>query len=393
MNYIKKRRLQPLLKYPGGKERELKYILTALPTKINNYYEPFVGGGAVFFSLDCTSYFINDKSEDLINLYKMVQARDTEFINKLKALNHNWMIINKVMDNHSKKLVSIYKNYKASGNEERLMKKITLFINDNADEFNGILSPSFNVLIDLFVDTLAKSIFNKMKRMNKIENLKSKLPDKDVAKNIEGAIKTAFYTHFRYLYNNINNLSEITDGFASAIFLFIRQYCYSSMFRYNKSGGFNVPYGGISYNNKTLMSKIKLYEDEEMMTHLNNTTIENEDFIDFLTKYPPKKNDFIFLDPPYDTEFSTYDKNEFLKSDQIRLANYLIKECKANFMLVIKNTDFIRSLYTSGTKTKNGEQIHTSSFDKKYLVSFQDRNDKGAEHLMITNYEIIGGQI
>lgn len=60
------------------------------------------------------------------------------------------------------------------------------------------------------------------------------------------------------------------------------------------------------------------------------------DFYDFMNCYEPQKDDFVFLDPPYDSEFSTYAKNEFNKDDQARLANYLIKECKANFMIVIK---------------------------------------------------------
>ena len=48
-------------------------------------------------------------------------------------------------------------------------------------------------------------------------------------------------------------------------------------------------------------------------------------------------------------------------------------------MLVIKNTDFIYSLY---------KDFEITTFDKKYLVSFQNRNDKEAEHLLITNYKI-----
>ena len=44
-------RLSPLIKYPGGKEKELNYIIPALPVKIDNYYEPFVGGGAVYLSI------------------------------------------------------------------------------------------------------------------------------------------------------------------------------------------------------------------------------------------------------------------------------------------------------------------------------------------------------
>ena len=44
-------RLAPLLKYPGGKEKELKYILPSLPQGCRDYYEPFVGGGAVYFAV------------------------------------------------------------------------------------------------------------------------------------------------------------------------------------------------------------------------------------------------------------------------------------------------------------------------------------------------------
>ena len=180
----------------------------------------------------------------------------------------------------------------------------------------------------------------------------------------------------------------ISEEFGTAIYFFIRQVCYSSMFRYNKDGKFNVPYGGISYNRKSFNNKIEFYRNKEVIKHLDKTTIGNMDFYDFMNKYKPNKNDFVFLDPPYDSEFSTYAKNEFNKNDQSRLAEYLIKECKANFMIVIKNTDYIASLYQKGTHTANGKELNVSLFDKKYFVSFQDRNDKNAQHLLITNYNI-----
>ena len=107
-----------------------------------------------------------------------------------------------------------------------------------------------------------------------------------------------------------------------------------------------------------------------------------------MIQHAPEEDDFVFLDPPYDTEFSTYAKNEFDKDDQARLAEYLINECRGNFMIVIKNTEYISSLYQEGTITANGGNIHVSSFDKKYFVSFQDRNNKEAQHLLITNYEL-----
>lgn len=119
--------------------------------------------------------------------------------------------------------------------------------------------------------------------------------------------------------------------------------------------------------------------------------IGNMDFYDFMHENPPKKDDFIFLDPLMILNLVLTQKMSLNQEDQLRLANYLIKECKANFMLVIKNTNYIASLYLEGTKTANGDKIYISSFEKKYFVSFQDRNDKNAQHLLITNYPISGG--
>ena len=157
------------------------------------------------------------------------------------------------------------------------------------------------------------------------------------------------------------------------------------MFRYNSNGDFNVPYGGISYNRKYLTKKIEYLQDSELKKQLENTKISCDDFYDFLREHKPTIDDFMFLDPPYDTEFSTYAKNSFDKNDQERLADYLKQECDCFFMLIIKNTDFILSLYENSVD-KYGRKINISKFDKKYFVSFQNRNNKEAEHLIIKNY-------
>lgn len=64
---IRAERLPSLLKWAGGKEQELRYILPMIPP-FHHYYEPFVGGGAVFFSMQAEMKFINDKSSELISL-------------------------------------------------------------------------------------------------------------------------------------------------------------------------------------------------------------------------------------------------------------------------------------------------------------------------------------
>ena len=215
--------------------------------------------------------------------------------------------------------------------------------------------------------------------MCKISKARGSLTDRNILENMEAALKSAFYMHFRYLYNNKDELN-ISQEFASAMFYFIREYCYASMFRYNKQGKFNVPYGGISYNRKDFNKKIDYVKSDTIRKYMNKTTIYNMDFETFCNNINLTEKDFIFLDPPYDTEFSTYAKNDFSKNDQIRLANYL-KTTKAKFMLVIKNTDFIYNLY-------NVKGFYIKSFDKKYLVSFQNRNNKNVEHLIITNYDM-----
>ena len=214
--------------------------------------------------------------------------------------------------------------------------------------------------------------------MKYLEKTKNNLTDNDILDNIETALKSAFYMHIRHIYNNTKKY-KIDNALKSAMFLFIRNFAYSGMFRYNTKGEFNVPYGGIAYNRKNFRKKVDYLRTKELEVLLNRTTIESLDFEVFFKNHQPTKNDFVFLDPPYDSEFSTYAKNEFTKADQKRLANYLIKECKAKWMMIIKNTNFIFNLY-------NNKGLNIQSFDKTYLVSFMNRNDKKAEHLLIANY-------
>lgn len=378
---IKKTRLSPIIKWAGGKEQELKYIHPVMPKKINNYYEPFVGGGAVYFSLQAKKMFINDKSHELIHLYNAIKKQDKAFFNVVNEIIHNWELLEKIVETNQEVFIKTYLDFSQERTtEQKVDNWLSSFVLLHSQEFNGMFSTSFNVNIDNFLKEIKKNFKSKIKRMAKIEKERGKLPDKDILDNIEASLKSAFYMHFRHLYNNIDEYS-ISHSFSVAIFFFIRNYAYSGMFRYNKSGGFNVPYGGIGYNRKNLAKKVEYLQSQELVEHLHQTTIDNLDFEDFFKKNKPKKDDFIFLDPPYDSEFSTYAKNQFTQQDQARLANYLINECEANWMMVIKNTDFIYSLY-------NKEGIYMSSFDKKYLVSFQNRNDKNAEHLIITNYKI-----
>ena len=70
--------LSPIIKWPGGKEKELKYIFSNAPA-FNRYFEPFVGGGSVFMGVNAKEYFINDFSSELIELYRNIGSSDKDF--------------------------------------------------------------------------------------------------------------------------------------------------------------------------------------------------------------------------------------------------------------------------------------------------------------------------
>lgn len=379
--HISKKReteLKPIIKWAGGKEKELKYIIPNLPNKFNRFFEPFVGGGSVFMAIDCEQLYINDLSEELISLYKNISNSDTSFFKYAESINKTWINAGIFLKKHLE-LIDLYKNYRVGNiSKEDLKQSILQFCKLYETEILNILDSNLNGVECILVSELNKNIYRKMTRMYDLELKKFELPENDLYDNIETAIKSAVYMNFRNLYNS-KTLKINNTPFYCALFFFIRNYSYSGMFRYNGKGEFNVPYGGIAYNSKTIDKKLNYYKSKELCRHFRNTKIFNLDFEVFFKECTPNEDDFIFLDPPYDSEFSTYAQNEFTKDDQIRLANYLLYECRAKWMMIIKNTDFIYSLY-------NKEGVNIRTFDKEYLVSFMNRNDKKVTHLLITNY-------
>lgn len=369
---------KPLLKWAGGKEKELPIIKKHLPKEFKRYVEPFVGGGAVYLNINCNESIINDKSEELILLYRMIKKGNKKFYKSLEEINKNWLLLEEIVINNSNELIDLYLEYQKD--TDKLEELIENFMKKHRKEFNSLLRDEVDInLYNLNIE-MHKNLESKISRMYKIENEKNKLNENDVLSNIETAFKSAYYMYFRYLYNNKEKL-KLSDEFYCAVFYFIRDYCYAAMFRYNSNGEFNVPYGGISYNRKDFNKKIEYLNSKELKEYMKNTEIYNLDFEKFCNEIELTEEDFIFLDPPYDTEFSTYAKNSFDKDDQARLANYL-KNTKAKFMLIIKNTGYIYELYKDSG-------FNIMSFDKKYLVSFMNRNDKKSEHLLITNYNMM----
>ena len=372
--------MDTLIKWPGGKRNEIKYIKDLIP-KYDNYVEPFLGGGALFFDLEPQNAYINDISKDLIQFYQLLSKKDSRKTLKEILLNYNkyWNNLTKISDLLYPHIKIIYDGFKENNFDKKGLKEvIAKFVEDNKNLFLDDFPDNIYIEEKLFINEINKNLASKIPRTVKLD-LKKPFSEEEIKANMETALRSAFYMHERYKLNKIAfNDINVSKEENTANYYFVREYCYGSMFRYNKNGEYNIPYGGMSYNKKNFQEKIDKLFSTKTYSLLSRTHILNCDFEDFLNHYDFTEKDFIFFDPPYDTEFSTYDTNTFTLEDQKRLAN-CIYNLKAKFIFIIKKTDFIWDLYND----KDG--IYIEVFDKKYSYNMRGRNDRDVEHLIIHN--------
>ena len=125
--------MKPFLSYVGSKKTFMKKL--QFPRKINNYYEPFVGGGSVFFELNnkynINKNFINDFDEELINVYYQIKTNLDKLLELLEKLNK------KKTREDFKKIVDEYNT-----NKKDLLLLAGMYIYLNKISFNGVLGYS-----------------------------------------------------------------------------------------------------------------------------------------------------------------------------------------------------------------------------------------------------------
>jgi len=241
---LKHQRVQaaPFIKWAGGKRRLIPAYAPYFPSmeEIQRYFEPFLGGGAVFFHLQPFNSFLSDSNQRLVELYQIVRDEVEDLITALK----------------------------------------------------------------------------------KHENEKK------------------YYYQVRK--QNPQMLSPVERA---ARFIFLNKTCYNGLYRVNRKGRFNVPFGNY---------KKPLIRDEEGLRAaslaLQNAQIKKADFEEALA--PATSQDFIYCDPPYhpltDTaSFTSYTAEKFDSSDQERLAMVYRELDRRGCRVMLSNsdTDFIRKLY------------------------------------------------
>ena len=140
IKYLDRARAYPFVKWAGGKRALIPNIVQVLPESFNDYYEPFLGGGAVFFGLDSRIHkkaILSDLNAELILTYRMLQKSPQDVIDALE----------KHQKKHSQKH---YSNTRDKGHfEQDAVKLVARFIYLNKTCYNGLYrvnkSGKFNV--------------------------------------------------------------------------------------------------------------------------------------------------------------------------------------------------------------------------------------------------------
>ena len=279
---------QPLLKWPGGKRSELPIISPRIPGH-QRYFEPFFGGGSVYFScINVKEAYANDLNTDLMSFYRYVKNCNREFFKLLYAWIDDWE---------------------------------TATLDERSEMYY-----------------CGREIFNTSRRRS---------------------VRRSVY------------------------FFLMRELAYGGMFRLNGSGEFNVPIGRVYAQSDDLMRRKADYLlSVEVKEKLETLELYNLDFLDFLNKFIFKEDDFMFVDPPYDTPFSSYDE-DFQASDQYRLGK-LLEHFRGKFMLVCKLTPLTEQIYLSKAEQA---QFYVYEYEARYKFNIKGRFSRDTKHILVTNYD------
>lgn len=126
--YFNKARALPFLKWAGGKRAIVPEIRVHMPNSFNNYYEPFVGGGAVFFAIESIiqgKAFLSDINTELMITYKVVASKVEELIKELEI-------------HQNKHSAEYYKKVRDDSKSTDPVKVAARFIYLNKTCFNGL---------------------------------------------------------------------------------------------------------------------------------------------------------------------------------------------------------------------------------------------------------------
>ena len=236
----------------------------------------------------------------------------------------------------------------------------------------------FNKYIEPFIGGGAL-YFNLCHRKSIISDLNEELviTYKQVKENVYEVVSILeTYINSEEFYYKIRSASPLllSDCERAARLIYLNKTCFNGLFRVNKKGEFNVPYGK---RTGSFLNKVNLIGASDYM---QETEIYHLDYKETLKKYA-KKGDFIFLDPPYQpvgkfSDFKRYTKSFFYENDQIELAEIFKELVSKGCYVMLTNSDhpFILDLY---------KEFHIKKIATKRLISSNPNTRTGTDIIVL----------
>lgn len=186
-----------------------------------------------------------------------------------------------------------------------------------------------------------------------------------------------FYYEIRNKDRSISSYNRLSDYTKAARTIYLNKACFNGLYRVNSKNQFNVPFG-----KKT---KVNTYEGSNLITvsnylTINDITIMCVDFEEALKN--AKKGDFVYFDPPYDSDtstFNSYTEDGFGKEEQVRLARVYkeLADRGVYVMLSNHNTSLVKELY---------KDYNIDVIEAKRNINSNGKKRGYVEEVIITNY-------
>ena len=212
-----------------------------------------------------------------------------------------------------------------------------------------------------------------------------------VANNVEGVIGYLnTYKNTEDEYYKIRSLDwgELSKTEAAARTLYLNRTCFNGLYRVNRKGQFNTPFG--RYKNPTICDETLLRSVSEI---LRRTTIICGDYLEVLKQHA-MPGDFVFLDPPYVpvseyADFKRYTKEQFYEDDHRNLADEVKRLQKLGCYVILTNSDhpLVHELYqdfeiqiidtkraiSSNGNSRKGKDVIVKAFPEKSLLDLSEK--------------------
>ncbi len=269
---------------------------------------------------------------------------------------------------------------KWAGGKRQIIDKLKEYV---PDEFDTYYEPFVGGGALLFELSPKKAVINDSNK--ELMNVYNVLCDEEkfkkmcsVLNNYEVNHGEAFFYEIRSKDKNKKTFDRLSDYTRAARTIYLNKACFNGLYRVNSKNEFNVPFG-----KKT---KVNTYDGGNLITvsnylTMNDVKIMSVDFEEAVKD--AKKGDFIYFDPPYDSDtktFNSYTEEGFGKEEQVRLSR-VYKELANKgcyVMLSNHNTMLVKELY---------KDYNIHKIEAKRNINANGKKRGMVEEVIITNYE------